>query len=77
VPSVAPSGSAGPGESAAPGAGGVGAEPRHPARDELWIPIVLIALVVLSVEWLVYHRDAVTRLWRSVRRREPAPERRP
>jgi hypothetical protein len=36
---------------------------------------VLVVLAVLLVEWLVYHRDAVTRLWRGVRRRaaETAP----
>ena len=70
--------SAVPGATAAPVTGsGRTQEPRQPARDELWVPIVLVALIVLSVEWLVYHRDAVTRLWRSVRRRQPAPERRP
>jgi len=70
--------SAVPGATAAPVTGsGTTQEPRQPARDELWVPVVLVALIVLSVEWLVYHRDAVTRLWRSVRRRQPAPERRP
>ena len=34
--------------------------------------IVLVVLVVLLAEWLVYHRDAVTRLWRGLRRRAPA-----
>jgi hypothetical protein len=29
---------------------------------------VLVVLTVLLVEWLVYHRDAVTRLWRGLRR---------
>ncbi len=28
----------------------------------------LIVLAVLLAEWLVYHRDAVTRLWRGLRR---------
>jgi hypothetical protein len=42
------------------------------ARDELWVVIVLIVLVVLLVEWLVYQRDAVTRIWRAIRRR-PVP----
>ena len=55
-----------PGASGVPG-GGTSTE-RPAARDELWIVIVLIVLVVLLVEWLVYHRDAVTRLWRGVRR---------
>jgi hypothetical protein len=39
-----------------------------PWRDELWVVIVLLVIVVLLIEWLVYHRDAVTRLWRGVRR---------
>lgn len=58
-----------PGESGRPGAGTVSDRPV--ARDELWVVIVLIVLVVLIVEWLVYHRDAVTRLWRGVRRAAP------
>jgi len=63
-PAIGPS--AGPGESGTPGAAATG-EPRRPARDELWVPIVLIALAVLTIEWLVYQRDAVTRLWRGIR----------
>jgi Ca-activated chloride channel homolog len=65
--SPAPSG---PPATAQPGVATITSEPRQPARDELWIPIVLIALVVLTVEWLVYHRDAVIGLWRSLRRRD-------
>jgi len=61
---------AGPGASGTTGTGTT-AE-RQPARDELWIPVLLVVLVVLMIEWLVYQRDAVTRLWRGVRRREPA-----
>ena len=30
------------------------------------MPILLVVLLVLSVEWAVYHRDAVTRLRRSL-----------
>jgi hypothetical protein len=52
--------------------GGGVAEERPAARDELWVLIVLVVLVVLLAEWLVYHRDAVTRLWRGVRR-APTP----
>jgi hypothetical protein len=70
-PSVGPGASGAPGASPAPGAG---TTERRPARDELWVPIVLVALVVLAVEWLVYHRDAVTRIWRGLRRRGPSPE---
>ncbi|MEO8272764.1 MAG: VWA domain-containing protein [Chloroflexota bacterium] len=61
-----PAGSAAPGASTAPG--GAAAEAPPVARDELWVLIVLIVLVVLMAEWLVYHRDAVTRLWRGLRR---------
>jgi len=50
--------------SATPGA--AGAADRPPARDELWVPIVLLVLAVLIVEWSVYQRDALTRLWRGI-----------
>jgi hypothetical protein len=50
---------------AAPGTGGTPAE-RPNARDELWIPIVLVALLVLTIEWLVYERDTLARLRRSL-----------
>jgi hypothetical protein len=46
-----------------PGAGN--ATPRPAARDELWIPLVLLVLTVLMIEWAVYHRDAVIRLQRG------------
>jgi Ca-activated chloride channel family protein len=39
---------------------------RPAARDELWWPIALLALAVLCVEWGVYQRDAVIRMWRNV-----------
>ncbi len=39
---------------------------RPNARDELWIPIVLVALVLLTIEWLVYERDTLARLRRAV-----------
>jgi Ca-activated chloride channel family protein len=67
--SPSPGASVEPGASGTPGAGTVDAPPV--ARDELWILIVLVVLVVLMVEWLVYHRDAVTRLWRGLRRTPP------
>ncbi|HEY7591219.1 MAG TPA: VWA domain-containing protein [Candidatus Limnocylindrales bacterium] len=56
-------------------AGGPGTTERPPARDELWVPIVLLVLLVLLVEWAVYQRDALIRLWRGVGtrfRRRPA-----
>ena len=61
-----PTASSAPAASAVPGA--AGAQERPAARDELWVAIVLIVLAVLLAEWLVYHRDAVTRLWRGLRR---------
>ena len=76
--SPAPSGSAAaatatPAPTGSPAAsGGAGAgttTDRPPARDELWVPIVLIAIAVLLAEWVVYQRDAVTRLWRGFRGR--------
>jgi hypothetical protein len=36
------------------------------ARDELWIPIVAVALVLLTIEWFVYERDTLARLRRRV-----------
>jgi Ca-activated chloride channel homolog len=65
-----PTGTVAPGASAAPVGGVAGTPPI--ARDELWVMIVLIVLAVLLIEWLVYHRDAVTRLWRGIRRAPPA-----
>ncbi|HET9435532.1 MAG TPA: BatA and WFA domain-containing protein [Candidatus Limnocylindrales bacterium] len=77
--SPGPSGSGAPGSpaptaTATPTASGAGGgagttDDRPPARDELWVPIVLIALLVLLAEWLVYQRDAVMRLWRGFRAR--------
>jgi hypothetical protein len=54
---------------AVPGAGGVAegeAQDRPNARDELWVPIVLVALLVLTAEWLVYERDTLARLRRAL-----------
>lgn len=53
--------------SASGGTGATAADDRPPARDELWVPMILLVLVVLLAEWLVSQRDAVTRLWRSAR----------
>ena len=56
----------------APGASGGSVSATDPAtgrpaaRDELWIPIVLIVLIGLCVEWTLYHRDAVLRAWRGL-----------
>ncbi len=54
--------SPGDGTGAVPGAGAG----RPSARDELWIPIVVVALLVLTLEWLVYERDTLARLRRAV-----------
>lgn len=39
---------------------------RPTTRDELWVPIVLLVLTVLCVEWAIYHRDGVVRIRRAV-----------
>jgi len=57
--------SPGPGASGGPGTGAAVTE-RPTARDELWVPIVLLALAVLCVEWALYHRDGLIRLRRSL-----------
>jgi len=53
---------------ASPGTGTAGAPiaERPNARDELWIPIVLIALLILTAEWLVYERDTLARVRRAI-----------
>jgi hypothetical protein len=58
-----------PGASPAPGAsgsGGSGSTERPTTRDELWVPIVLGILLVLCVEWALYHRDGLTKVRRSL-----------
>ena len=59
---VVPTASASPGT----GAGTPATTARPTARDELWVPIVLLVLLVLCIEWAVYHRDAVIRLRRGL-----------
>ena len=54
----------GEGPGATPGTAG-GAVERPTTRDELWIPILLIVLVALCIEWAVYHRDALARIRRG------------
>ena len=51
----------------APGAGGGGTATERPtSRDELWVPIILLVLAVLCVEWALYHRDGLVRIRRSL-----------
>lgn len=57
-----------PGASPAVGTGTL-VDERPPARDELWVPLLLVALGVLCIEWAVYERDALTRGWRALGRR--------
>lgn len=54
--------------SPAPGTdGGLATTTERPmSRDELWVPIVLLVLVALSVEWALYHRDGLIRLQRAL-----------
>jgi hypothetical protein len=51
---------------ASPAPGTAGSTAPATTRDELWVPILLIVLLVLCVEWAVYHRDAVIRIRRSL-----------
>lgn len=47
------------------------------ARDEWWVPLVLLLLVVLAAEWLLYERDGARRLRQGIRARlGRGPERR-
>jgi hypothetical protein len=55
--------SPGPGASGAPQAT---TTQRPTTRDELWIPLVLLVLAVLCVEWALYHRDGVVRIRRTL-----------
>lgn len=34
---------------------------RPAARDELWIPLLVLVLVLLCIEWAVYERDSLSR----------------
>jgi hypothetical protein len=57
------------GVSPAPGASGTPAPPtteRPTTHDELWVPIVLLILVVLCVEWALFHRDGLVRVRRAI-----------
>jgi len=67
-PAVAPGSSGAPGASGGPGNATDPIASRPNARDELWIPLVLLVLVGLCVEWSLYHRDAVLRAWRGLSR---------
>ena len=62
-------GTSGPGASPAPGASVSPAQPateRPTTHDELWVPIVLLILVVLCVEWALFHRDGLVRVRRAI-----------
>jgi Ca-activated chloride channel homolog len=39
------------------------------ARREFWRPLAILALVLLTLEWLVYQRATLVRLWQGVIRR--------
>jgi hypothetical protein len=39
---------------------------RPTTRDELWVPIVLLVLIGLCVEWALYHRDGLARIRRGI-----------
>jgi Ca-activated chloride channel family protein len=46
---------------------------RPTTRDELWVPIVLLVLLALCVEWALYHRDGLIRVRRSLAARLGRP----
>ncbi|MFN2484989.1 MAG: VWA domain-containing protein [Candidatus Limnocylindria bacterium] len=46
---------------------GRGERPRPQARNEWWWPLAALALLVLSVEWLVFHRPSRAALTRWLR----------
>ena len=48
-----------------PGTGAATTE-RPTTRDEMWVPIVLLVLAFLCIEWALYHRDGLTRIKRSL-----------
>ena len=62
---VAPRASSSPGATTGSAAGPTATD-RPTARDELWVPIVLLVLFALCVEWAVYHRDTLIRLRRGL-----------
>ena len=35
------------------------------AREEWWVPLAILALLLLMAEWLVYERDGARRLWQT------------
>jgi hypothetical protein len=39
------------------------------ARDEWWVPLVLLLLVALAAEWLLYERDGARRIVAGIRSR--------
>jgi hypothetical protein len=54
---------------ATPGGETPDASDRPTTRDELWVPIVLLVLLALCVEWALYHRDGLVRVRRSLANR--------
>ena len=54
-------GGAGPNGSPAPSGTVDAAAARPAARDELWIPLLVLVLLLLCIEWAVYERDSLSR----------------
>jgi Ca-activated chloride channel family protein len=48
------------------GSGAGAPQDRPPARDELWVPLLLLALAMILIEWLVYERDTLQRIRRGL-----------
>jgi hypothetical protein len=66
---------AGAGASGSPAPAGTTdpAATRPAARDELWIPLLVIVLVLLCIEWAVYERDSLSRGRRALMARLGRP----
>jgi Ca-activated chloride channel homolog len=47
---------------------GEGSEIAHQGRRELWRPLAFFALAFLTIEWMIYHRATVIRVWRGLRK---------
>jgi hypothetical protein len=43
------------------------------ARDEWWVPLVVLLLAILAAEWLLYERDGARRIANGIRSRLSRP----
>lgn len=52
-----------------PAAASAYAAPPAPAYQEWWRPLAVGALILLVIEWLVYHRSKIWQYWAAIRQR--------